>query len=328
LAIESSCDDTSAAIIKDDVVLSNVVASQDVHRLYGGIVPEVASRAHQNNIIPVVDQALKDAQTTVHQLDAVAFTRGPGLIGSLIVGMTFAKSLALSQGIPLIEVNHLQAHVLSAFAQKPYPDFPFLCLTVSGGHTQIVLVQSPLDMKIIGRSIDDAAGEAFDKSGKMMGLDYPAGPLIDKLAQKGTPIFEFPQPRIQGYNYSFSGIKTAIKYFLRDQVAENPDFIQDNMADIAASIQHRIVTILLQKLRKAARHLNINQITIAGGVSANSYLRKKLKEMGEKERWTTYIPPFEYCTDNAGMIAVAARFKYLEGEFVDHSVAPLSKWTI
>jgi len=328
LAIESSCDDTSAAIIKDDVVLSNVVASQDVHRLYGGIVPEVASRAHQNNIIPVVDQALKDAQTTVHQLDAVAFTRGPGLIGSLIVGMTFAKSLALSQGIPLIEVNHLQAHVLSAFAQKPYPDFPFLCLTVSGGHTQIVLVQSPLDMKIIGQSIDDAAGEAFDKSGKMMGLDYPAGPLIDKLAQKGTPIFEFPQPRIQGYNYSFSGIKTAIKYFLRDQVAENPDFIQDNMADIAASIQHRIVTILLQKLRKAARHLNINQITIAGGVSANSYLRKKLKEMGEKERWTTYIPPFEYCTDNAGMIAVAARFKYLEGEFVDHSVAPLSKWTI
>ncbi len=328
MAIESSCDDTSAAIIKDDVVLSNVVASQDVHRLYGGIVPEVASRAHQNNIIPVVDQALKDAQTTVHQLDAVAFTRGPGLIGSLIVGMTFAKSLALSQGIPLIEVNHLQAHVLSAFAQKPYPDFPFLCLTVSGGHTQIVLVQSPLDMKIIGRSIDDAAGEAFDKSGKMMGLDYPAGPLIDKLAQKGTPIFEFPQPRIQGYNYSFSGIKTAIKYFLRDQVAENPDFIQDNMADIAASIQHRIVTILLQKLRKAARHLNINQITIAGGVSANSYLRKKLKEMGEKERWTTYIPPFEYCTDNAGMIAVAARFKYLEGEFVDHSVAPLSKWTI
>jgi len=326
LAIESSCDDTSAAIIKDGVVRSNIVASQEAHRLYGGVVPEVASRAHQNNIVPVVKKALKDADIAVNQLDAVAFTRGPGLIGSLIVGISFAKALALSQDIPMIEVNHLQAHVLSAFAKKPYPSFPFLCLTVSGGHTQIVLVRAPLDMEIIGQSIDDAAGEAFDKSGKMMGLEYPAGPIIDRLAQKGQPIFEFPQPRIQGFNYSFSGIKTAFKYFLRDQVAENPDFIKENLHDISASIQHRIVTILLQKLRKAARSLEINQIAIAGGVSANSYLRKKLQEMGEKERWETYIPPFEYCTDNAGMIAVAAQFKYDEGIFTDQSVGPLAKW--
>ncbi len=326
LAIESSCDDTSAAIITEGIVRSNIVASQEAHRLYGGVVPEVASRAHQNNIVPVVKRALDDANMTVNQLDAIAFTRGPGLIGSLIVGISFAKALALSQGIPLIEVNHLQAHVLSAFAKKPYPSFPFLCLTVSGGHTQIVLVRAPLDMEIIGQSIDDAAGEAFDKSGKMMGLDYPAGPIIDKLAQKGQPIFEFPQPRIQGYNYSFSGIKTAFKYFLRDQVAENPNFVQENLHDIAASIQHRIVTILLQKLRKAARNLNINQISIAGGVSANSYLREKLQEMGKKERWDTYIPPFEYCTDNAGMIAVAAQFKYHEGIFTDQSVGPLAKW--
>ncbi len=326
LAIESSCDDTSASIIKDGTVLSNIVASQEAHRLYGGVVPEVASRAHQNNIVPVVKKALKDADVTVKELDAIAFTRGPGLMGSLIVGISFAKALALSQDIPMIEVNHLQAHVLSAFAKKPYPSFPFLCLTVSGGHTQIVLVRGPLDMEIMGQSIDDAAGEAFDKSGKMMGLDYPAGPIIDKLAQKGQPIFEFPQPRIQGYNYSFSGIKTAFKYFLRDQVAENPDFIKENLHDIAASIQHRIVTILLQKLRKAARNLKINQITIAGGVSANSYLREKLQEMGKKERWETYIPPFEYCTDNAGMIAVAAQFKYEEGIFTDHSVGPLAKW--
>ncbi|HHB78468.1 MAG TPA: tRNA (adenosine(37)-N6)-threonylcarbamoyltransferase complex transferase subunit TsaD [Saprospiraceae bacterium] len=326
LAIESSCDDTSAAIIQNGSVRSNIVASQDAHRLYGGVVPEVASRAHQNNIVPVVRQALADAEVSVNQLDAVAFTRGPGLVGSLIVGISFAKALALSQDIPLIEVNHLQAHVLSAFAQKPYPSFPFLCLTVSGGHTQIVLVRSPLDMEIIGQSIDDAAGEAFDKSGKMMGLDYPAGPIIDKLAQKGRPVFEFPQPKIQGFNYSFSGIKTAFKYFLRDQVAANPDFIAENKYDIAASIQHRIVTILLQKLRKAARKLQINQITIAGGVSANSYLRTKLQEMGEKERWDTFIPPFKFCTDNAGMIAVAARFKYMEGEFSDQSVGPLAKW--
>ena len=328
LAIESSCDDTSAAIIKDGTVLSNIIASQEVHRLYGGVVPEVASRAHQSNIIPVVNQALKDAQVTVNQLDAIAFTRGPGLVGSLIVGISFAKSLALSQQIPIIEVNHLQAHVLSAFAKKPYPTFPFLCLTVSGGHTQIVLVKTALDMEIIGQSIDDAAGEAFDKSGKMMGLDYPAGPVIDRLAKNGQPIFEFPQPRIQGYNYSFSGIKTAIKYFLRDESIKKPNFIQDNMADIAASIQHRIVTILLQKLRKAARNLRVNQIAIAGGVSANSCLREKLQEMGEKERWDTYIPPFEYCTDNAGMIAVAAQFKYEAGEFTDQSVGPLSKWKI
>ena len=326
LAIESSCDDTSAAIIKDGVVRSNIVASQEAHRLYGGVVPEVASRAHQNNIVPVVKMALEVAGVRVEQLDAIAFTRGPGLIGSLIVGISFAKALALSQDIPLIEVNHLQAHVLSAFAKKPSPSFPFLCLTVSGGHTQIVLVRAPLDMEIVGQSIDDAAGEAFDKSGKMMGLDYPAGPIIDKLAQKGQPIFEFPQPRIQGYNYSFSGIKTAFKYFLRDQVAENPNFIEENKHDIAASIQDRIVTILLQKLRKAARNLNINQISIAGGVSANSYLREKLQEMGKKERWETYIPPFEYCTDNAGMIAVAAQFKYDEGIFTDQSVGPLAKW--
>lgn len=326
LAIESSCDDTSAAIIYNGVVKSNVVSSQEAHRLYGGIVPEVASRAHQNNIVPVVQKALELANVTTDQLSAIAFTRGPGLIGSLIVGITFAKGLAISQDIPLIEVNHLQAHVLSAFAKKPYPAFPFLCLTVSGGHTQIVLVKSALDMEIIGQSVDDAAGEAFDKSGKMMGLDYPAGPIIDQLAKSGKPIFEFPQPRMQGYNYSFSGIKTAFKYFLRDQTALNPNFIVENKVDIAASIQHRIVTILLQKLRKAARDLKIKEISIAGGVSANSYLREKLQEMGQKERWNTYIPPFEYCTDNAGMIAVAAQFKFDANEFSDQSVGPLARW--
>ncbi len=328
LAIESSCDDTSAAILKDGGVLSNIVASQEIHRLYGGVVPEVASRAHQSNIVPVVDLALKEAGVAVEELTAVAFTRGPGLVGSLIVGVSFAKALALSQEIPIIEVNHLEAHVLSAFAKKPYPSFPYLCLTVSGGHTQIVLVKSPLVMEIIGQSLDDAAGEAFDKSGKMIGLDYPAGPEIDKLAKTGNPIFEFPQPRIQGFNYSFSGIKTAFKYFVRDKLAQNPNFIEENLNDIAASIQDRIVTILLQKLRKAARTHKINQISIAGGVSANSLLRKKLTEMGEKERWQTYIPPFEYCTDNAGMIAVAAQFKWEAGVFAQQSVGPLARWKV
>ena len=322
LGIESSCDDTAAAVLADGRILSNVVASQEVHRLYGGVVPEVASRAHQENIVPVVDQALKQAGVSKEQLSAIAFTRGPGLIGSLIVGTSFSKALAMSLDIPLVEVHHMQAHVLAHFAEDPKPGFPFLCLTVSGGHTQIVLVRDFLDMEVLGSTLDDAAGEAFDKTGKLLGLDYPAGPLIDQWAQKGKPVFEFPEPKIRGLNFSFSGLKTAILYFLRDKVKEDPDFIQKNLADICASVQQRIVTILLSKLRKAARQTGIREIAIAGGVSANSGLRTALEKMGKKEGWNTYIPRFEFCTDNAAMIALAGYYKFLKGDFASQDVVP------
>lgn len=325
LGIESSCDDTAAAVLKDGRILSNVVASQDVHRQYGGVVPEVASRAHQENILPVVDLALKNAGVKKTDLSAVAFTRGPGLIGSLIVGTSFAKALALALGIPLLDVHHMQAHVLAHFAEAPVPNFPFLCLTVSGGHTQIVLVKNHLDMEVLGTTIDDAAGEAFDKTGKLLGLDYPAGPLIDQLAQTGQPVFDFPEPQVPGLNFSFSGLKTSILYFLREKSKAQPGFIEANLADICASVQDRIVSILLKKLRKAARQTGIKEIAIAGGVSANSGLRAGLEKMGEAEGWNTYIPAFEFCTDNAAMIAVTGYFKFLNGDFAGQDVAPTAR---
>ncbi len=325
LAIESSCDDTSAAVVRDGVVLSNCVANQDAHRQYGGVVPEVASRAHQANIIPVVDLALKKAGIGKNDITAVGFTRGPGLLGSLIVGTSFAKSFALAHQLPLIDVDHMQAHVLAHFAEDPKPAFPFLCLTVSGGHTQIVLVRSCTDMEVIGKTLDDAAGEAFDKSGKLLGLGYPAGPLLDKLARQGNPVFDFPEPAIEGLNFSFSGLKTSILYFLKKKTADNPQFIQENLNDICASIQHTIVTILLKKLKKAARQTGIRETAVAGGVSANSGLREAFQAMGIKEGWNTYIPAFQFCTDNAGMIGVAAYYKYLAGDFCGQDAAPYAR---
>jgi N6-L-threonylcarbamoyladenine synthase len=326
LGIESSCDDTSASIVQNGTVLSNLVAGQSVHRLYGGVVPEVASRAHQVHIVPTVDVALQQAGVKKEDLDAVAFTRGPGLIGSLLVGVSFAKAFALSLKLPLIEVHHLQAHVLAHFAEDPKPHFPFLCLTVSGGHTQIVLVKDFFDMDILGQTIDDAAGEAFDKTGKLLGLDYPAGPLIDQLARQGTPRFDFPEPQIPDLDFSFSGLKTSILYFLKREGMANPNFISENLADICASVQERIVTILLKKLQKAARQTSIREIAIAGGVSANSGLRQRLNELAAKENWNIYIPKLEYCTDNAAMIAVAGYYKFLKGEFVGQEVAPVARW--
>ena len=325
LAIESSCDDTSAAVIRDGAVLSNCVAGQEVHQLYGGVVPEVASRAHQANIIPVVHLALQRAGVAKNELDAVAFTRGPGLLGSLLVGTSFAKAYALSYDLPLIEVNHLHAHVLAHFAEAPKPAFPFLCLTVSGGHTQIVLARDFDDLEILGQSLDDAAGEAFDKSGKLLGLGYPAGPLVDRYARQGQARFPFPEPEVPGLNFSFSGVKTAILYFLKRETAANPDFVQQHLADICASIQERIVSILLKKLRKAARETGIREVAIAGGVSANSGLRAALAKMGEEEGWTTYVPAFQYCTDNAGMIGVAAYYKFLRGDFCGQEVVPYAR---
>ncbi len=325
LAIESSCDDTSAAIVRDGVVLSNCIANQEAHRQYGGVVPEVASRAHQANIIPVVDLALKKAGVSKSDINAVAFTRGPGLLGSLLVGTSFAKAFALSHNLPLIAVNHMQAHVLAHFAEDPKPKFPFLCLTVSGGHTQIVLVRDFLDMEILGQTQDDAAGEAFDKSGKLLGLGYPAGPLIDKYAREGQPKFPFPEPNMPGLDFSFSGLKTSILYFLKKEMALNPLFIEENLADICASIQGIIVTILLKKLRKAAEQTGIREIAIAGGVSANSGLRTTLEAWGQKEGWNTYIPAFQYCTDNAGMIGVTGYYKFLAGEFCGQDAAPFAR---
>ncbi|MCB9263741.1 MAG: tRNA (adenosine(37)-N6)-threonylcarbamoyltransferase complex transferase subunit TsaD [Lewinellaceae bacterium] len=328
LGIESSCDDTSAAVLRDGEVLSNRTANQEAHRLYGGVVPEVASRAHQINIIPVVDLALKDAGVDKQDIDAVAFTRGPGLIGSLIVGVSFAKAYALSLGIPLVEVNHMQAHVLAHFAEPPKPAFPFLCLTVSGGHTQIVRVRSHLDMEIIGQTLDDAAGEAFDKTGKLLGLDYPAGPDIDRIAQQGQPVFEFPEPQVPGLDFSFSGLKTSILYFLQKRRKEDPGFIEKNLADICASVQSRIVSILMNKLSLAAKETGIREIAIAGGVSANSALRAALKATGKEKGWNTYIPKFEYCTDNAAMIAVTGYYKYLNGEFAGQETEPVARWKV
>lgn len=326
LAIESSCDDTSAAVISNGKICSNIVAGQLIHELYGGVVPELASRAHQQHIVRVVDKAIQVANITKKDLNAIAFTRGPGLLGSLLVGTSFAKAMALALDIPLIEVNHMQAHVLAHFIDEPRPTFPFLCLTVSGGHTQIVLIKDHATMEVLGETQDDAVGEAFDKTAKLFGLPYPGGPLVDKHAQLGNPLaYEFPLSEMPQYNFSFSGIKTSILYFLKKRVAENPNFIAENLNDICASVQHTLVRMVLQKLRRAARELNIKEVAIAGGVSANSGLRKTLHEMGEKEGWNIYIPDFQYCTDNAGMIAMAAHFKYLKGDFSSQDVSPLPR---
>jgi N6-L-threonylcarbamoyladenine synthase len=325
LAIESSCDDTSAALLADGKVLSNVTAGQAVHEEYGGVVPEHASRAHQRNIVPTVAVALRRAGLTAKDVEAVAFTRGPGLIGSLMVGVSFAKAFALARNLPLIEVDHMQAHVLAHFAETPKPDGPFLCLTVSGGHTQLVVVHAPLDQEIIGRTIDDAAGEAFDKSGKLLGLPYPAGPVIDKLAQQGQPLIDFAKPDPGGLDFSFSGLKTSILYTLQKKVKEDPDYVRNNLNDICASVQHTIVSILLNKLTMAAEQTGLRQVALAGGVSANSALRSGLEALGKEKGWTTFIPRFEYCTDNAAMIGVTAGFKYAKGEFADQSVAPAAR---
>ncbi len=350
LAIESSCDDTSAAVISDGILLSNVTASQGVHEEFGGVVPELASRAHQLNIVPVVDAALKRAEVSTDQLSAIAFTRGPGLLGSLLVGTSFAKGLALSHNIPLVEVNHLQAHILAHFIKtnseasnsssgrpiggtpsnsEASPSFPFLCLLVSGGNSQIVLVKSHREMEIIGQTIDDAAGEAFDKCAKIMGLPYPGGPWIDRLAKEGNAeAFQFAKPNIPGYNYSFSGLKTSFLYFLRDNLKENPNFIEENKADLCASLQKTIIDILINKLKRAAKDLKINEIAVAGGVSANSGLRDALLDLGRRHRWKVHIPPFSYTTDNAAMVCQAGYFKYLDGEFCPMDAAPYAKTKI
>mgnify|MGYP003290747532 CR=1 FL=1 len=321
LGIESSCDDTSAAVIRNTTLLSNVIASQAVHVKYGGVIPELASRAHQQNIIPVVDTALKEAGITADKIDAIAFTRGPGLLGSLLVGTSFAKGLSIAGNIPMVEVNHLQGHILSHFIdmpdrEMPHPSFPFLCLLVSGGHTQIVKVSSPLEMEIIGTTIDDAAGEAFDKCAKVMGLPYPGGPVIDRLAKEGDPkAFSFAKPHVKGeFDYSFSGLKTSFLYTLRDKVAEDADFIEKNKADLCASLQHTIIDILLDKLIKATKSLGIKEVAIAGGVSANSGLREAIAETGRRRGWNTYIPEFKFTTDNAAMIGAAAYYDYLAGK--------------
>jgi N6-L-threonylcarbamoyladenine synthase len=340
LAIESSCDETSCAVSRDGAILANIIAGQAVHEQYGGVVPELASRAHMQNIVPVVDAALKKAGVALSELDGIAFTQSPGLIGSLLVGSQFAKSLAQALDIPLIAVHHMQAHVLanlivpasapsSGPATAAVPQFPFLCLTVSGGHTQIVLCHSPLKMEVIGETLDDAAGEAFDKSAKLLGLPYPGGPLIDKYAREGDPTrFAFPEPQIPGLNFSFSGLKTAILYFLQDQTAKDPGFVAANLADICASVQGRIISILLNKYRRAARETGVTDLCIAGGVSANSGLRKAFQEMGRKEGWNTFIPAFEYCTDNAGMIAITGYYKFLAGEFspLSASASARAEW--
>ena len=339
LAIESSCDETAAAVCCDAKILSNIIATQKIHEQFGGVVPELASRAHMQHIVPVVDAALKKANCNLSDIDAIAFTQAPGLIGALLVGGQFAKSLALSLNKPLIAVHHMQAHVLANLIADPKPTFPFLCLTVSGGHTQIVLCESPLSMTVIGQTIDDAAGEAFDKTAKIIGMPYPGGPLIDKYAKEGNPNrFQFPEPQIQGLDFSFSGLKTSILYFLNNAGASNvykqefvvsqedrAAFIAQNLNDICASVQQRIVSILLNKLSKAALQTGIKEICIAGGVSANSGLRKGLQEMGEQKKWNVFIPPFEYCTDNAAMIAITGYYKYLAGQYDDLNIAPSAK---
>jgi len=326
LAIESSCDDTSAAICADGVILSNVIANQTIHQAYGGVVPELASRVHQQNIVPAVQQALLAAKVSKNDVTAVAFTRGPGLLGSLLVGVSFAKAFALAKNLPLIEVNHMQAHVLAHFIGDPKPSFPFLCLTVSGGHTQIVLVKDYFDMQVIGQTTDDAAGEAMDKTSKILGLPYPGGPLIDKHARSGNPdAYKFPEPQIPGLDFSFSGLKTSILYFIQNNVKLNHNFIEENLNDICASVEKRIATILLNKLKRAADEYGIKDIALAGGVSANTGLREGLLAMGNKNGWNCFIPKLEYCTDNAAMIAIAGYHKYLKGEFVGQDVAPLAR---
>jgi N6-L-threonylcarbamoyladenine synthase len=332
LAIESSCDDTSAAIIRDGYILSNLIAGQEIHKSYGGVVPELASRAHQANIVPVVDQAIKKAGIRISEVDAVAFTRGPGLLGSLLVGTSFAKGFALARDIPLIEVNHLQAHVLVHFilgegTEKRVPGFPFLCLLVSGGHTRIVLMKDHMTMEILGNTIDDAAGEAFDKCGKLMGFAYPAGPAIDKLSESGNmKAFRFAKPSVKGLDFSFSGLKTSFLYFLRDRIKEDPDFIEKNRADLCASLQDTIVTILVTKLVKASMETGIKEIGIAGGVSANSGLRRAVRAEAEKRNWNLFVPGQNLTTDNAAMIGISGYYKYLRREFTGQDVAPLARF--
>lgn len=332
LAIESSCDDTSVAVLQNDTVLSNVVASQKIHKEYGGVVPELASRAHQQNIVPVTNQALARANIDKKQLSAIAFTRGPGLMGSLLVGTSFAKSLSLALNIPLIEVNHMQAHILAHFIKDEsmaMPTFPFLALTISGGHTQIVEVNDYFDMRIIGQTLDDAVGEAFDKSAKILGLPYPGGPLIDKHALNGDPTrFEFPKPKVKDLDFSFSGLKTSILYFIQKLTAKHPDFINENLEDICASIQATIINILMDKLKKAVKQTGIKNIAIGGGVSANSGIRSALKEAENKFGWTTYIPKFEFCTDNAGMIGIVGYHKYKSGQFTDQGITAKARYSL
>lgn len=328
LGIESSCDDTSASIIKGQKLLSNIIASQEVHTKFGGVVPELASRAHQQNIIPVIDQAIKQSGINKSDLTAIAITRGPGLLGSLLVGTSFTKGLSMGLDIPILEVDHLQAHILAHFIDvgQDMPEFPFLCLTVSGGHTQIVKVNDYFDMEIIGKTIDDAAGEAFDKTAKILGLAYPGGPLIDKLSKLGNEdAFVFPKPRIQGLDYSFSGIKTSFLYFVRDELKKDDQFIEKNRNDLAASMQKLIIEILMGKLKRASKETGIKQIALAGGVSANSGLRAAIKQGEELYRWKTYIPDFQFTTDNAAMIAIAGYFKYLKSEFLDIDFVPYAR---
>lgn len=328
LAIESSCDDTSAAVVKDAKILANLIAGQKIHELWGGVVPELASRAHQQNIVPVVDAALKQAGVERSEITAVAFTRGPGLIGSLLVGVSFAKAYALALNLPLIEVNHMQAHILAHFIDNK-PNFPFMCLTVSGGHTQLVLVKDFLQMEVVGETIDDAAGEAFDKSAKLLGLPYPGGPLIDKYAKQGNPNrFMFAEPQVGELEFSFSGFKTSVLYFLQKEVKKDPDFVQNNLPDLCASIQKAIIDILLKKLEKAAHKYGVKEIALAGGVSANSELRERFNALAVKNNWVAHIPKFEYCTDNAAMIAMAAHYKYLSGDFSTQDAEPLARWSI
>jgi len=332
LGIESSCDDTAAAVLKNGKIISNKVANQAIHEQYGGVVPELASRAHQQNIVPVVDLALKEAGIDKKDLSAIAFTKGPGLLGSLLVGASFAKSMSLALNIPLIGVHHMKAHILAHFIEDyemKLPEFPFLALTISGGHTQIVQVNNHFDFKILGETLDDAVGEAFDKSAKIMGLPYPGGPLIDKYAQQGNPkAFKFPKPKVQGLNFSFSGLKTSILYFLQKQTKDNPDFVQKNLADLSASIQHTIVNILMDKLQLAVVQTGINRIAIAGGVSANSGIRNALFQAQKDWGWQVFIPKFEYTTDNAAMIAIVGYLKYLDGQFDDYDLIPKARLTI
>ncbi|UCD60713.1 MAG: tRNA (adenosine(37)-N6)-threonylcarbamoyltransferase complex transferase subunit TsaD [Flavobacteriaceae bacterium] len=332
LAIESSCDDTSAAVMHNDKMLSNVVATQKIHEAYGGVVPELASRAHQQNIVPVVHQALAKANIDKKLVSAIAFTRGPGLLGSLLVGTSFAKSLSLGLNVPLIEVNHMQAHILAHFIKegdKKVPSFPFIALTISGGHTQIVLVKDYFDMEILGETLDDAVGEAFDKSAKILGLPYPGGPFVDKYAAKGNPVaFPFPKPKVPGLNFSFSGLKTSILYFIQKETGKNPNFIEQNLNDICASIQSTIINILMDKLKKASAQTGIKEIAIGGGVSANSGIRQALKDSEEKYGWNTYIPKFEYCTDNAAMIGIVGYLKYIDGDFSDERIAAKARYVI
>ncbi|MEK6155400.1 tRNA (adenosine(37)-N6)-threonylcarbamoyltransferase complex transferase subunit TsaD [Flavobacteriaceae bacterium 3-367] len=332
LAIESSCDDTSAAVLHNTKTLSNVVATQKIHEEFGGVVPELASRAHQQNIVPVVHQALAKANIDKKQLSAIAFTRGPGLMGSLLVGTSFAKSLALGLDIPLIEVNHMQAHILAHFIEEENvrpPEFPFLAMTISGGHTQIVLVKHYFDMELLGQTLDDAVGEAFDKSAKILGLSYPGGPLLDRLAQNGNPTaFRFPKPKVAGLDFSFSGLKTSVLYFVQRQLKENPKFVEEHLNDVCASIQHTIVTILMDKLKLAVKQTGIKDVAIGGGVSANSGIRKALQQAEDELGWTSYIPKFEYCTDNAAMIGIVGYLKYKEGTFSDQGVTAKARYHI